>query len=63
MDLWNDYNLTRKEENRRNLIRGINTSKIMESERQVADLWDCKYMYLEKYEVGEGMANENVFQI
>ena len=35
----------------------------MESERQVADLWDCKYMYLEKYEVGEGMANENVFQI
>ena len=52
-----------KEENRRNLIRGINTSKIMESERQIADLWDHKYMYLEKYEVGEGMANENVFQI
>lgn len=35
----------------------------MESERQIADLWDHKYMYLEKYEVGEGMANENVFQI
>lgn len=35
-------------ENRRNSAKGINISKIMESEMHVSDLRDHEYIYLEK---------------